>query len=354
MSKAQIVQSWVLFVLIGMTTSAQAKEDAPHPVQVVVNLADGSRLVGQISLTSLPIDSESLGKVTVPLHTLGSVKLSPDHESATILFRNGDKIQAALAVDAVTLSTIVGELKISLADVTEIAVFVLPGDEELKQGLAAYYPLNGDALDRSGNHNDGKVAGAVFEGNALRFAGDASTYMVVPRTESLEPTAGLTVSMWVKGVPGQEAGGGWGVLLRKSNHFQPGYFIRGGGVSSFMVDQTPGYGSSVGAPFARFDPNRWQHIVGTYSPSEGVIKNYQDGVLVNQTPCTLKLLHSGDLYIGGAVVAPDDGGFRGSVREVRIYNRALSELEAHALYLRDRASDRDAANPQQKITLIPR
>lgn len=62
------------------------------------------------------------------------------------------------------------------------------------------------------------------------------------------------------------------------------------------------------------------------------MKSYEDGVLVNQTPLASQLLHTGNLYIGGAAVVGDDGGFKGLINEVRIYNRALSSNEVAQLY----------------------
>jgi hypothetical protein len=51
------------------------------------------------------------------------------------------------------------------------------------------------------------------------------------------------------------------------------------------------------------------------------------------------LLHSGDIHIGGSDVAGDDGGFRGLIRDLRIYKRALRLAEIKAL---------DAAIPARK------
>ena len=122
---------------------------------------------------------------------------------------------------------------------------------------------------------------------------------------------------------------------RKANDYQPGYFIRGGGVSAFQLeggapDARASYHES--ASFLKFNATRWQHIVATYSRTDGSMETYQDGKLVNQKSLAQTLVHSGDLYIGGAAVAGDDGGFRGLVTEVRIYNRGLSAAEVRALY----------------------
>jgi hypothetical protein len=208
----------------------------------------------------------------------------------------------------------------------------------LSQGLVLYFSLSKDTgkeiPDQSGNHNEGKVLGAKFSQSDGRggyeFAGNTSSHIVVPRSASLEPTDGITISMWIKGRPGQAAGSGWGTLLRKSNNFQPGYFIRGGGISAFqLVDAHAATVASLGFP--EFSATKWQHIAATYSRADGVAATYQDGKRINQKAFNKPLMHSGDLYIGGASVAGDDGGFRGLISEVRIYNRGLSAAEVQAL-----------------------
>jgi hypothetical protein len=214
---------------------------------------------------------------------------------------------------------------------------------DLSAGLVACYPFNGDANDASGKGNNGTVVGATFQTYgaaskmALQFNGDISSYVFVPRSTSLEPADAISISMWVKGVPGQPCGYGWGTILRKADNCQPGYFIRGcNGGTSFELDGADPCGAISyrgNAGFLSFTGTNWQHIVATYSRTDGLVKSYEDGVLVNQTSLASQLLHSGDLYIGGAAVAGDDGGFNGLINEVQIYSRALSASEVQQLYL---------------------
>jgi PKD repeat protein len=208
-------------------------------------------------------------------------------------------------------------------------------------GLVAYYPFHGDANDASGNGNNGSVVGASFQTNglndtvALTFAGNTSSYVVVPESGSLEPSNGLSIAMWCNGVPGDACGDGWGTILRKSANCQPGYLIRGcNGGTSYQLDgpNVCSGGPLVTAGFLTFTGTNWQHIVGTYSVSDGMVKSYENGVLINETPYSTLLSHSGNLYIGGANVAGDDGGFSGSINEVRIYNRELSAAEVQELF----------------------
>ena len=212
-------------------------------------------------------------------------------------------------------------------------------------GLVASFAFNGNANDSSGGANNGTVVGASFQTYgagtkmALLFQGNTSSYVVIPQSASLEPTNALTISMWVNGVPGEACGYGWGTILRKANNCAPGYFIRGcNGGTGFWLSGPDACGSSsanVSVWFPPFTGTSWQHIVGTYSVADGVVKTYENGVLINQAPWTNPLTHSGDLYIGGAAVAGDDGGFQGLINDVQIYNRALSAAEVQQLYLSD-------------------
>jgi hypothetical protein len=205
--------------------------------------------------------------------------------------------------------------------------------------LVAYYPFNGNANDASGNANNGTVYGAAYETNsngqiALNFNGTASDYVFVPKSTSLEPTNAITISLWCKGLPGQVDG----TILRKAGNCSPGYFIRlfgaGTNIPSFILD--PNYNCIGGQGYANFlacNGTDWQNLIATYSSGDGLIKTYENGVLIASTPYTNAIGNSGDLFIGGATVHPNDGGFAGLINEVRIYNRALSASEIQQLYL---------------------
>jgi hypothetical protein len=203
----------------------------------------------------------------------------------------------------------------------------------------AHYPLNGDTKDLSGNDNHGELVGAefVFAGRAqaLHVQGNTSSYMVVRKAAALEPAEAITISMWIKGIPGQAAGHGWGTLLRKAGGCQAGFHLRGGGITGLHLEGANpcGGGSKVSVAFRKFDASRWQHIVGTYSLQEGSVKCYQDGALVGEAAYRQPLSHSGDLFIGGANVAGDDGGFKGLICDLRIYNRLFTAAEVRAALL---------------------
>jgi Concanavalin A-like lectin/glucanases superfamily len=218
-----------------------------------------------------------------------------------------------------------------------LLTLVTAAHADLSTGLVAYYPFNGSPNDASGNGNNGTVVGATFATDTpnnrtgLLCNGTSATYVVVPRSASLEPTDAISISLWCKGVPG--AANTYGTILRKAGNLQPGYFLR-----KFLhddVDVTPTFlidsGGDSWCAFSPSDGTSWRHLVATYSRTDGLMRTYVNGVEINSTVLSQQLLHSGDLFIGGATVHSQDGGFNGLINEIRIYNRVLSESEIQEL-----------------------
>lgn len=103
-------------------TATEKVNDAP--LQLVVNLTDGSRLVGETALTSLPLRSEALGKLEIPFARIRTVKFSPNHESATLTLVNGDRIDGVISTADLPLRTLFGPVKILTVLAQDIKVLV--------------------------------------------------------------------------------------------------------------------------------------------------------------------------------------------------------------------------------------
>ena len=93
------------------------------------------------------------------------------------------------------------------------------------KGLVAYYPFDGDAKDKSGNHNDGVMHGtrptADRKGrlNSAMLFGEGN-YITVPSSKSLNsPTEQITIAAWVR--VGEWFNNRWGdsatILAKGSN-----------------------------------------------------------------------------------------------------------------------------------------
>ena len=142
----------------------------------------------------------------------------------------------------------------------------------LTNGLAAYYPLNGNADDESGNGNNGTVIEATWWtgmfgpgfGSALHFAGKGK--VVVPDAPCLDPGNAITLAAWFKA----DRWGGNNRLIHKGN---PQYqFCAEGGYLDFTL------GWNITNRKLRTtlpSPGIWHHGVATYDGKS--MRIYVDG-----------------------------------------------------------------------------
>ena len=73
----------------------------------------------------------------------------------------------------------------------------------VKEGLAAYYPFNGNAKDESGNGHDGEVKGSALTqdrhsnaDSAYEFTVEGGSRISIPESDTLRPQK-MTLNAWV-------------------------------------------------------------------------------------------------------------------------------------------------------------
>ena len=172
--------------------------------------------------------------------------------------------------------------------------------------------------DRSGNSNDGKIRGATWTsgkyGSALSFDGD-DDYVDIPDSPSLEPAGPFSVAFWLKTTQT-----GNKVILEKDNN--AGFSVQRRGTNTLKMNVGSAANEIVSA--GTYNDGRWHFVVLVYrGPNNGAV--YVDGV--DDTGVSepgAPTFGSGSLYIGSRA---GPVGFKGSLDEIAIYNRALSASE---------------------------
>ena len=205
-------------------------------------------------------------------------------------------------------------------------------------GLIAYYQFNGNYLDSTKNANHAELADTQnsigFENDrfnkdqCLEFS-DNNAYLTAPALSGFGATENspITISAWVKRDT-------IGNIIGTYVHGEPEnckFFL--GLHSQGVILVGNGYNSISAKPDLRFE---WVHLVSTISynniDSDGVI--YVNGVRLTSgrlswnanTPKTA-------LTIGRVFGNTEDSMFlRGSLDDLRIYNRALSDTEVKSLF----------------------
>jgi fibronectin type 3 domain-containing protein len=201
--------------------------------------------------------------------------------------------------------------------------------QTLPAGLVAAYGFNegsgSTTADSSGNANTGTISGATWTpsgryGQALSFNG-ASSRVEINDANSLDLTTGMTIGAWVN----PTTLSGWRTVILKE--------ISGGlAYGLYAYDNAPrpaayintGSGELAALGTAGIPLNTWSHLAATYDGT--TLRLFVNGSQVGSRAVSGAIrVSTNPLRIGGNAIWGEY--FNGVIDEVRIYNRALSQLE---------------------------
>jgi len=215
----------------------------------------------------------------------------------------------------------------------ERATSVDPGTD----GLVAYYALENDVLDSSGNSNDGTIVGAPTfvdgpEGYGMAMEFDGESYLDCGNDASLDVTGPISMGIWIR--PGADDPEGNGteaaVMAKADGGMSPSWSwqVRYGWNSpqpymAFTFNTSPRAWVYVGKNLER---DEWAHIACSHDGT--TLKCYLNGEQTDSTPMGAITSSPTPVLIGSDGWRSD---WIGAIDEVVIYDRALSENEL--LYL---------------------
>ena len=215
-------------------------------------------------------------------------------------------------------------------------------------GLVAWYQLDGNGTDSSGNNHHGTVYGASGTQDRFGHANSAmlfdgmDDYIDVPDHPDLNPTDAITVTAWFRADSFKYGCYSWPAIIksRKGYRFEIAQVYENapclgfGATINGVAASTP----PPGMPGSPVPEDIWCFIAGVYDGS--TISHYfgsQGQALIKQQRSTLGRIDasSSNLSIGRDPSNPasSDRHFHGAIDDVRIYNRALSEAEVRELYV---------------------
>jgi hypothetical protein len=222
-----------------------------------------------------------------------------------------------------------------------IIVVLLLLSQTLQADLVGYWPLDGDALDASGNGLDGTINGTVVptadrSGNpdsAMQFGGGAGDNVDLGDPPQLQLTGAMTLAAWVSldssntnnaRIFAKAGGGGarsWSLNIEASS----------GGVANpatFQISTSGASNISISDP----DPlgtDEWVHLAGVYRPGEAT-EIYVNGELKARNTTDIprsQFSNNGRTVLIGNRNDCGNCGWPGSIDDVRIYDEALTEGE---------------------------
>lgn len=200
-------------------------------------------------------------------------------------------------------------------------------------GLVACYPLNGTGIDESGNNfhilfNNVTPAAdkAAAAGKAYAFTGSGSWLSRSPVV--LDVNDSVTMMGWFYSTNGTQStpliyvgnngtGGGYGINLDNCS-----------GAGGNKLNVLVGGSSICGGSSSQLGTGTWTHVALTKAGSNYAI--FINGVQVVSGTGTAASIAGGSFMVGGS---PFTGqSFSGSIDEVRVFSRTLSQVEIQTFY----------------------
>ena len=332
--------AWSIYLAFGGSLMAQAGKDSPAaklaaaaprgvPLQMVFQLADGSRITGVPAIDHIAMSAQ-YADVEIPLPRVRFIKFNDDR-SVQVNLENGDQLSGHLSTTEVPVKTAAGRIVIPLAQVRQMRA----GSGYMPDGCVLHYTFDrndGDRVpDESGAGNDGKIHGATFTAGgkifgAMSFSGDGDA-VIVGNPASLH-LQDFTIMAWIKRGDIDK--------VAKANEFGEIFGYGAGGYvmginqeSCLYLSQADIHFGSI-APFQIHD-KEFHHVAVTKEGSKFVF--YLDGAAYPGDDFETE----GDFVFNtdAAVGARSDDlskCFLGVIDEVAVFKRPLSADEVKKVY----------------------
>jgi hypothetical protein len=198
-------------------------------------------------------------------------------------------------------------------------------------GLVSWWAGDKTADDVQGINPGRLVGGASFKkgmvGPGFLFDG-INDYVQVGDTPSLEMTTAMTLECWIFPTgPGSTAEA---IVANREGEYEVSRVAADGTIQWAFANADPGWfwiNTGYVAP-----QDEWTHVALTYD--NGLITTYANGVQVHQYQGSGSIGDADptldDFKIGNRQAFPDP--WKGSIDELKVYNRALSSSEVAAIY----------------------
>jgi hypothetical protein len=209
----------------------------------------------------------------------------------------------------------------------------------LSNGLIAHYTFDDTTNDSAGSYHGTAVGGPTYVngkiGKAMQFDG-MDDYVSVSDSNVFEPT-NFTITTWIRtsSIINQN-------IVTKDSLTCGGYrnFLWLGLLAGNNLIPRISVGNNTSSKFQFVDDSVsnnvadgvWHFIASAYG-SDGSIKTYKDGVLIDEDTSTVSgqvAVNNYALNIGGC--GPGVKNFNGLIDDVRIYSRVLDSSEITELY----------------------
>ena len=202
----------------------------------------------------------------------------------------------------------------------------------LKDGLVAYYPLTADAKDYSGNNHHGTANGGVsFGSDGATFDG-SDDYIVTDGFFTITGNSSRTFSFSIN-YNSLNSSSWTGILTQDGEPTNQTHNDNSAFMFSYRNNTYEIFAHGHDVQFDYNESNLNQFILLTYSWDGQQLKLYKNGNLVSYKPTTAFNTANAQLFIGKGWSKGDvTYSFDGKLKNLSIYNKALTQAEITQLY----------------------
>ena len=322
--------------------------DANNPA-----VADANLVTGPMQFFTNVTSTNKVDIAALPASAMKLVQIADSNDVIVFAIEFGKTLidPNAVAADRIVGFSLPGQDMMDANQLTDgawalydAAIAWLNPGLDLLDGIVAYYPLDGDANDISGNGLDGTLSVRGAATNAATFvdgisgqaidllpdSGETGPYVACPNDAMFNLEEAVSVSVWVKirSLPDQYSS----IVVKGEESWR----LMTDGASSKMHFGIANYGARpvhalIGATDLAMD--EWYHVCGTYDINTGATL-YINGVVDGTLEDHLGIQQNTEpVWIGADSNATWKPGrcFDGQIDEVMIYDRALTPKEINTL-----------------------
>ena len=317
-----------------------------NSLRVMVELRDGSRVVGTSLDEKYVFHSEILGELKLPLGRIRSLESLPKTNLFKIDTIGGDQLTAVFAMKEIRLETSFGKVSPSVETIRRMLVTPSGPADQTKLGLVALWPGDGNYLDTI-NGNSAMPVGEVsfnegIHGQSFSFNGNGA-YLRIPANPTCDvgKGEGFTLEGWInpvtlmRNMPVAEYTGNPGSSVSGVQF----WISIGGGPGCFYANivGSDGTGHMMTSSAGLVVANVWQHVALSYDKSSGMAVIYLNGnTVMSKNFDSFTARTDLDLLLGARILFSSASNpsdlFEGRLAEFGIYDRALSADEIQAIY----------------------
>ena len=352
-------------VFIGLSASA-APADTNPPPRLTVELRDGSRVVGDSVEKNLKFHSALLGGLKLNVKDIRAVECVATN-SVKLTAANGDTLMVSFVEASFAIKTSFGKVELAVDSVRRILAAVAGHPQLARPGLLAFLSGDGNADDSTGQHNGILMGRAGFApgplGQAFNLT-EPGSFIKIQNPDGLNPDKQLTIEFWMNADEANDMDNFQGLVtsdfygVEISNGFGGGKM----GVNCYVTtaanetgprfgfdQRLSGFRSRVTSDAIFSDANggaaiitagQWHHVAATYDGAH--LRLFIDGHAVGNPVAhagSISLMRPGSFVAIGSEDGrtnypncPGQRYFKGLIRDVAIYSRALSVVEIREDY----------------------